>query len=54
LGLGFTTKLWFVVVVPHSFVTLNAMVCVPDVLKAIKPGLDALDVAGLPPPNVHA
>jgi hypothetical protein len=54
LGLGFTTKLWFVVVVPHSFVTLNAMVCVPDVLKATEPGFEALEVAGLPAPNVHA
>ena len=52
-GAGSIPKVCVAVVVPHSFVTASVIEFVPGALKVIGPGSALVELAGVPPVNVH-
>jgi hypothetical protein len=53
LGAGSIPNVRTAVVVPHSLVTAKVIEFVPAELNVICPGSALVDVAGVPPENVH-
>lgn len=52
-GAGSIPNVRVAVVVPHSFVTANVIEFVPGELNVTGPGSALVEVAGVPPVNVH-
>jgi hypothetical protein len=53
VGRALTTSVWVMVLFPFELVATNVIVFVPAVAHVTQAGFCVVDVAGVPPVNVH-